>query len=119
LALLSDADGVIFPLLHRLGMSPRALRDQVDEALDRIPKVYAQGAEVRVSPATGNLLERAFAEAKKLTDEYVSTEHLFLALLDGDTGPARLLREAGLNQATVLTALAEVRGRQRVTDQTP
>jgi ATP-dependent Clp protease ATP-binding subunit ClpB len=119
LALLSDADGVIYPLLHRLGMSPRALRDQVDEALDRIPKVYAQGAEVRVSPATGNLLERAFAEAKKLTDEYVSTEHLFLALLDGDTGPARLLREAGLNQATVLTALAEVRGRQRVTDQTP
>jgi ATP-dependent Clp protease ATP-binding subunit ClpB len=119
LALLSDADGVIYPLLHRLGRSPRALRDQVDEALDRIPKVYSQGAEVRVSPATGILLERAFAEAKKLTDEYVSTEHLFLALLDGDTGPARLLREAGLNPDTVLAALAEVRGRQRVTDQTP
>ena len=119
LALLSDADGVIYPLLHRLGMSPRALRDQVGEALDRIPKVYAQGAEVRVSPATGMLLERAFAEAKKLTDEYVSTEHLLLALLDGDTGPARLLREAGLNPDTVLAALAEVRGRQRVTDQTP
>jgi ATP-dependent Clp protease ATP-binding subunit ClpB len=119
LALLSDADGVIYPLLHRLGMSPRALRDQVDEVLDRIPKVYAQDAEVRVSPATGMLLERAFAEAKKLTDEYVSTEHLFLALLDGDTGPARLLREAGLNPDTVLAALAEVRGRQRVTDQTP
>jgi len=119
LALLSDADGVIYPLLHRLGMSPRALRDQVDEALDRIPRVYAQGAEVRVSPATGMLLERAFAEAKKLTDEYVSTEHLLLALLDGDTGPARLLREAGLNPDTVLAALAEVRGRQRVTDQTP
>jgi ATP-dependent Clp protease ATP-binding subunit ClpB len=119
LALLSDADGVIYPLLHRLGRSPRALRDQVDEALDRIPKVYSQGAEVRVSPATGMLLERAFAEAKKLTDEYVSTEHLFLALLDGDTGPARLLREAGLNPDTVLAALAEVRGRQRVTDQTP
>ena len=119
LALLSDADGVIYPLLHRLGMSPRALRDQVDDALDRIPKVYAQGAEVRLSPATGMLLERAFAEAKKLTDEYVSTEHLFLALLDGDTGPAGLLREAGLSPDTVLAALAEVRGRQRVTDQTP
>jgi ATP-dependent Clp protease ATP-binding subunit ClpB len=119
LALLSDAEGVIYPLLHRLGRSPRALRDQVDEALDRIPKVYSQGAEVRVSPATGMLLERAFAEATKLTDEYVSTEHLFLALLDGDTGPARLLREAGLNPDTVLAALAEVRGRQRVTDQTP
>jgi ATP-dependent Clp protease ATP-binding subunit ClpB len=118
-ALLSDADGVIYPLLHRLGMSPRALRDQVDETLDRIPKVYAQGAEVRVSPATGILLDRAFAEAKRLTDEYVSTEHLFLALLDGDSGPARLLREAGLNPDGVLAALAEVRGRQRVTDQTP
>jgi len=118
-ALLSDPDGVIYPLLHRLGISPRTLRDQVDEALDRIPKVYAQGAEVRVSPATGILLERAFAEAKQLTDEYVSTEHLFLALLEGDTGPARLLREAGLKPDAVLAALAEVRGRQRVTDQNP
>ncbi|HET7869931.1 MAG TPA: Clp protease N-terminal domain-containing protein, partial [Actinomycetota bacterium] len=118
-ALLSDPDGVIYPLLHRLRISPRTLRDQVDEALDRIPKVYAQGAEVRVSPATGNLLERAFAGAKQLTDEYVSTEHLFLALLDGDTGPARLLREAGLKPDAVLAALAEVRGRQRVTDQNP
>jgi ATP-dependent Clp protease ATP-binding subunit ClpB len=118
-ALLSDPDGVMYPLLHRLGISPRTLRDRVDEALDRIPKVYAQGAEVRLSQATGVLLERAFAEAEKLTDEYVSTEHLFLALLDGDTSAARLLREAGLKPDTVLAALAEVRGRQRVTDQTP
>ena len=118
-ALLSDPDGVIYPLLHRLGNSPRALRDQADEALDRIPKVYAQGAEVRLSQATGVLLERAFAEAEKLTDEYVSTEHLFLALVDGDTSAARLLREAGLKPDAVLAALAEVRGRQRVTDQTP
>ncbi|TMK62598.1 MAG: AAA family ATPase, partial [Actinobacteria bacterium] len=106
-ALLSDPDGVIYPLLHRLGISPRTLRDRVDEALDRIPKVYAQGAEVRLSQATGVVLERAFAEAQKLTDEYVSTEHLFLGLVDEDTGAARL------------AALAEVRGRQRVTDQSP
>jgi ATP-dependent Clp protease ATP-binding subunit ClpB len=118
-ALLSDPEGVIYPLLHRLGASPRALRDRVDEALDRTPKVYVQGAEARLSPATGILLERAFAEAKKLTDEYVSTEHLLLALLEGDTGPARLLREAGLKPDAVLAALAEVRGRQRVTDQNP
>jgi ATP-dependent Clp protease ATP-binding subunit ClpB len=81
--------------------------------------VYVQGAEPRLSPATGILLERAFAEAKKLTDQYVSTEHLLLALLEGDTGPARLLREAGLKPDAVLAALAEVRGRQRVTDQNP
>jgi ATP-dependent Clp protease ATP-binding subunit ClpB len=118
-ALLFDPDGVIYPLLHRLGISPRTLRDRVDEALDRIPKVYAQGAEVRLSQATGVLFERAFAEAQKLTDEYVSTEHLFLALVEGDTGAARLLREAGLKPDAVLAALAEVRGRQRVTDQSP
>ena len=118
-ALLSDPDGVIYPLLHHLGISPRTLRDHLDEALDRIPKVYAQGAEVRVSPAMGILLERAFEEAKKLTDEYVSTEHLLLALLDEDAGPYRLLREAGLKRDAVLAALAEVRGRQRVTDQNP
>jgi ATP-dependent Clp protease ATP-binding subunit ClpB len=118
-ALLSDPDGVVYPLLHRLGISPRTLRDQVDDALDRVPKVYAQGAEVRVSQATAVLLDDALVEAEKLTDEYVSTEHLFLALLDGDTGAARLLREAGLERDAVLAALAEVRGRQRVTDQNP
>jgi len=118
-ALLSDPDGVIYPLLHRLGISPRTLRDRVDEALDRIPKVYAQGAEVRLSQATGVVLERAFAEAQKLTDEYVSTEHLFLGLVDEDTGAARLLRDVGLESDGVLAALAEVRGRQRVTDQSP
>src|SRR5207248_11217747 len=78
-ALLSDPEGVVYPLLHRLGVSPRTVRDQVDAALDRIPKVYAQGqSEVGVSPATASVLERAFAEAESLTDEYVSTEHLVL-----------------------------------------
>jgi ATP-dependent Clp protease ATP-binding subunit ClpB len=118
-AILSDPEGVIFPLLHRLGTSPRTLRDAVDAALDRVPKVYADGVEVRLAPATGVLLERAFAEAERLTDEYVSTEHLFLAMLEGAGGVARLLRDAGVTRDAALAALAEVRGRQRVTDQTP
>jgi ATP-dependent Clp protease ATP-binding subunit ClpB len=118
-ALLSDPEGVIFPLLHRLGTSPRTLRDAVDEALDRLPKVYAQGVEVRLAPATGVLLDRAFAEAERLTDEYVSTEHLFLAMIEGDSTVARLLRDAGIARDAALAALAEVRGRQRVTDQNP
>jgi ATP-dependent Clp protease ATP-binding subunit ClpB len=119
-ALLSDPEGVIYPLLHRLGVSPRALRDAVDAALDRIPKVYAQGvSEARLSPATVAMLDRAFTEAKALTDEYVSTEHLLLAMLEGDTSASRLLRDAGLEREAVLAVLAEVRGRQRVTDQNP
>src|SRR5205814_7692658 len=69
--------------------------------------------------ATQRVRERAFTEAASLTDEYVSTEHLFLALMDGATDVARLLADAGLARDQVLAALAEVRGRQRVTDQNP
>ena len=118
-ALLSDPEGVVYPLLHDLGVAPKPLRDRVDSALDRLPKVYAPGTEVRISQATGAMLDAAFREAEALTDEYVSTEHLLLALLGGHTAAAEILREAGLERDAVLAALAEVRGRQRVTDHNP
>jgi ATP-dependent Clp protease ATP-binding subunit ClpB len=119
LALLSDPEGVVYPLLHDLGVAPRPLRDRVEAALDRLPRVFAHGAEIRISPALGSVLDSAFREAEALTDEYVSTEHLFLALLEGSSGAARLLRESGLERDAVLASLARVRGRQRVTDQNP
>ncbi|MGZ6544358.1 MAG: ATP-dependent chaperone ClpB [Actinomycetota bacterium] len=120
-ALLSDPEGVVYPLLHHVGVTPKTVRDQVDAALDRIPKVFAQGqaAEARISPTTGKLLEAAAGEAEALTDEYISTEHLLLAMLDVDSGASRILRDAGLTRDGALAALAEVRGRQRVTDQNP
>jgi ATP-dependent Clp protease ATP-binding subunit ClpB len=119
-ALLSDPEGVVYPLLHNLGVPPKPLRDQVDAALDRVPKVYVQGAQdVRVGPALAGVLDSAFREAEALTDEYVSTEHLLLGLLQGSSAAARILREAGLTRDGLLAALAEVRGRQRVTDQNP
>jgi ATP-dependent Clp protease ATP-binding subunit ClpB len=109
-ALLADPEGV--------DQAPRVLRERIEELLDRMPKVYG-GQEIGLSAATRRVLERAFSEAASLTDEYVSTEHLFLALLEGDTDVARLLSDAGLARDQVLAALAEVRGRQRVTDQNP
>jgi len=118
-SLLSDPGGVVFPLLHQLGVAPKPLRDRVDAALDRVPKVYGPGGEVRIGTALSTVLESAFREAQALTDEYVSTEHLFLALLEGSFGAATLLREAGLQRDAVLGALAQVRGRQRVTDENP
>jgi ATP-dependent Clp protease ATP-binding subunit ClpB len=120
-ALLSDAEGVVYPLLHAVGAAPKPLRDGVESALDRLPKVFAQGgaAEVRISPALATVLDAAFREADALTDEYVSTEHLLLALLEGNTAAARVLRDAGLERDAVLAALAQVRGRQRVTDPNP
>ncbi len=119
-ALLSDPEGVVYPLLQKLGQSPRQVRDRVEEALDRIPKVYGPaGQELYLSAATRAVLEKAFSEAAALTDEYVSTEHILLALLDGATDAARVLKEAGVSRDAVLSALVEIRGRQRVTDQHP
>jgi ATP-dependent Clp protease ATP-binding subunit ClpB len=120
-ALLADPEGIVYPLLHQAGADPGALRRRVDETLDRVPKVFAQGAaaEARISPATAALLDAATREAEALTDEYVSTEHLLLAMLAGDSGAARVLQDAGLTRDGVLAALADVRGRRRVTDQNP
>ncbi len=119
-ALLTDAEGVVFPLLHHVGANPAQLRAKVDESLDAMPKVYAQGVEVRISPATAKLLESAGTEAEALTDEYISTEHLLLAILaTPGSKAAGILLEAGLTRDAALAALAEVRGRQRVTSQNP
>ncbi len=118
-ALLSDPEGVIFPLLHRLGQSPRVLRDRDEELLDRIPKVYGGTGDLYLSEPLRNVLEAAFAEASSLGDEYVSTEHLLLALVRSSTDVGRLLTDAGITHDAVLGALKEVRGSQRVTDQTP
>jgi ATP-dependent Clp protease ATP-binding subunit ClpB len=119
-ALLADAEGVVFPLLHHVGANPAQLRARVDEVLDAMPKVYAQGVEVRISPSTGRLLDAAGTEAEALTDEYISTEHLLLAMLaTPGTKAAEILLAAGLERDAALAALAEVRGRQRVTSPNP
>ncbi|MEP7059169.1 MAG: Clp protease N-terminal domain-containing protein, partial [Actinomycetota bacterium] len=121
MALLGDPDGIVYPLLHQLGANPSAIRSKTEEALDRIPKVYV-GAQndPRLSAAASRLLDTAGTEAEALTDEYISTEHLILALLASpDLAAARVLSDAGLTRDGVLAALAEVRGRRRVTDQDP
>ena len=118
-ALLGDPEGIVFALLHGLGVAPKVLRNQTDAALDLMPKVYAQAGDARVGPRLANVLDAGFREAEALGDDYVSTEHLLLALLEGGSQAARILREAGLDRDGVLATLAQVRGRQRVTDQNP
>jgi ATP-dependent Clp protease ATP-binding subunit ClpB len=118
-ALLTDPEGVVFPLLHQLGIVPKQLRDRVDELLNQKPKVYAEGMQIGLAPSTAGVLEAAGREAEQLTDEYISTEHVLLAILQADGAAAGLLTEAGVTRDAVLAALAEVRGRQRVTSQNP
>ena len=117
-ALLGEPEGVVYPLLQKLGASPRTVRNRLDEVLGRLPRVYG-AAEMRLSAALGETLERAFAEAEGLGDAYVSTEHLLLALLEGSDEVAGVLAAAGIDRPGVLAALKEIRGSQRVTDQTP
>ena len=118
-SLLADPDGVVYPVVRRAGADPGMLKTRASEALDRIPKVYGPEQETVASPQLGRLLERARKEAGALGDQYVSTEHLLLALTEGSTAAARLLTDAGVTREAILAALTEVRGGKKVTDQDP
>ncbi|HEX2050274.1 MAG TPA: ATP-dependent chaperone ClpB [Actinomycetota bacterium] len=117
-ALLGQADGVVLPLLARLGAAPATVRARLDEALDRLPKVYG-ASETYLSAGVRTLLDAAQSEADSLGDAYVSTEHLLLALVGGRDEVGTLLSGLGVDRDRVLAALKDVRGSQRVTDQTP
>ena len=119
LALLNQEDGVVRPLVERLGASWRGLSQGLEAALTKLPVVDG-AAERYPSRAFRDLLQRSFAVASGMKDDYVSTEHLFLAALEKGEGEwARLAKQAGLTSASALKALQAVRGNQRVTDQAP
>ena len=118
-SLLSDPAGVVFGLVQKLGVTPRVLSDRVDLALARIPKVYSSDGQARISHDLSRVLDQAFKEAEQLKDEYVSAEHLLLALVDSAGSLKGLFSELGIDRDKVLAALVEVRGSQRVTSQNP
>ena len=118
-ALLEQVDGVVLPLVQRLDVTPTALRNANETVLDAMPAAYGSSGEVRVSPATVRVLEAATAEAGTLGDDYVSTEHILLALADSDGKVAGVLGELGISRDAILGALKDVRGNQRVTSQDP
>ncbi len=118
-ALVAQADGVVPPLLARLGVRSEVLTPEIERELGRLPKV--QGfAQQHMGRALNTVLERAFKEADSFKDEYVSTEHLFLAIAAQDRDPAgQLLKRQGASHEAILQALTGVRGTQRVTSQNP
>jgi ATP-dependent Clp protease ATP-binding subunit ClpB len=124
LALLDQSDGLVGPLLARTGADPDRLREDLEAELGRRPRVSGPGAapgQVFVTQRLSRLIENASREARRLKDEYVSVEHLIIALLDEASSSAsgRLLQQHGLTRNGFLTALTEVRGHQRVTSATP
>jgi ATP-dependent Clp protease ATP-binding subunit ClpB len=118
-ALVEQQDGVVPSLLTRLGMRPELIAQDIEREIARLPKV--QGfTQQNFSRALNDVLERSFTEATKFKDEYVSAEHLFLAIAGEDRDPAgKLLKKNGASHEAILQALAGVRGSQRVTSQNP
>ncbi len=121
-ALTESSDGVVPALITQAGVSLSALSAELEKALSRIPQVSgpASGPDrVYVTQRLSRILTRAEEEAKELKDDYVSVEHLLLAMLEDEGATGRLLRDHGLSRERLLTALQKVRGHQRVTNQNP
>ena len=116
--LLNESEGLIRPLLERIGVDRRVLASRVVGELDKLPSVSGTPSEPYLTPQLQGVFDDAAEQARRMQDEYVSVEHLFIALLkDTDTGG--LLRDAGVTDEEVLSALRQIRGGRRVTDQNP
>jgi ATP-dependent Clp protease ATP-binding subunit ClpC len=120
LALLEQTDGVVQQLLERLSVDVDAMRSRVDDILRASPKaaIYGGGAgQVFITPRVKRIIDTANEEAMRLRDEYISTEHLFLAIVtEKNTAVARLLAEHNITRDRVNDAIKDLRGGQRVTD---
>jgi ATP-dependent Clp protease ATP-binding subunit ClpB len=119
LALVEQKDGVVPPLLDRIGVDAGELAAAVRQGLAAKPKVHGDAAQLTMAPRLSKALNRAEQEADGLKDEFTSTEHLLLALLDAEGDVRELLRKRGVTRDAVMEALRMVRGNQRVTDQNP
>ncbi|HYN02009.1 MAG TPA: Clp protease N-terminal domain-containing protein, partial [Vicinamibacteria bacterium] len=112
--LLEQEGGVVPSALGKLGVNTGGLAADVEKSLASLPK--AQGASTHMSPKLDGILKQALREAEALKDQYVSTEHLLLALLDSKTPAAEALKRAGAARDPLLKALKDIRGNQTVDD---
>jgi ATP-dependent Clp protease ATP-binding subunit ClpB len=121
-ALVEDREGIVAPVLEKIGIGPQAVLSDLYKEIEKLPKVSgSSGAQQpSMSSQINQVLERSFKEAEIFKDEYVSTEHMLLALTDLKRDPAQqLLARFGATHDAILKALTSVRGSQRITDQNP
>src|SRR5499427_5286670 len=118
-ALIQQKDGVVLPILQKLGVNLQTLARDLATAVGRLPLVQGH-AELYLSSALSKVVESAFKEADQFKDEYVSTEHLLIALAGAKTEEAgRLLQANGVTKDAILKVLVSIRGSQKITDQNP
>src|SRR6266567_3307171 len=119
-ALLEDKEGIVPPVLEKIGIGPQLVLNEIYQEIERLPKVSGGAAQAALSQTANQLLDRAFKEADNFKDEYVSTEHLLLAITQVKRDPAQeILARHGATHDAILKALTSVRGSQRITDQNP
>ncbi len=119
-ALLEQEEGVVIPLLKKLGADPKKITKELGDELNRMPQITGGGVgQIYIAPRLDKLFSRAEKEAERLKDEYVSTEHLLIAIADGEGSASAILKGNGVTKDKIFTVLVELRGTQRVTDQTP
>ena len=119
--LLAQKDGIVIPILQKLGANADLIVSQLEGELNRIPQVTGRGAgQVYLSSRVNEILNAAWKEAEGLTDEYLSTEHLFIAIADEKQGASyQILQRNGVTKDAIFRVLKDIRGSQRVTDQNP
>src|SRR5438874_408638 len=118
-ALLDQVDGIVRPLLEKVGVNSNQLRDGLRVELDRRPKVHGASVDLRLANELRSVLDGAEKEMSKLKDEFTSAEHYLLALTGAHVPAAKLLKDLGVTRDKLMQALQQVRGSQRVTDQNP
>jgi len=119
LGLVEQPEGILTPLLQKVGASPRKIAASLREELGKLPKVYGP-TQTYITPRLNEVFKRAQEEAGRLRDEYISVEHLLLGILDDASGVAgQVLRSNGVTKDAVYAALQSVRGGQRITDPSP
>jgi ATP-dependent Clp protease ATP-binding subunit ClpB len=118
-AMLTETEGIAGAILQKMGVAPGQVVSEITRAGERLPKV-SQPDQVYVSSQTKKVLDAAFAEAAKMKDQYVSIEHILLALCDEKNGETpRILHRHGINRDAILKVLIDIRGSQRITDPNP
>jgi len=119
-ALLDQEGGVVPSILRKIGVDPGSIRQQAEAEIEKLPKQYGTATQSYISPSLKKVLDKAWDEAQQLKDEYLSTEHLLLAISEAkNSATGRILNESGATKDNLFKALADVRGSQRVTDQNP
>jgi ATP-dependent Clp protease ATP-binding subunit ClpB len=118
-ALIGQKDGVVWSLLQKLGVPLGTVTDRLQRALDRLPQITGAAGQTYITPRLKKVIESAESEADSLKDEYVSTEHLLLAMVQESGEAGKILKDLGATRDKILNALVSIRGAQRITDPNP